>query len=87
MNMKIILILLSLLITNHLHAATQYSIEASHNDEVFVINGEKYEAQTYCFNMEEGDPVIFLSGSPYGACASVVIFNLRTRKKCSVWCE
>lgn len=64
-----------------------YEIQVSHNDEVFIINGEKFEAQTYCFNMEQGDPVIFLEGSPFGACASAVIFNLRSREKCEVWCE
>lgn len=67
--------------------ADSYEIEVSHNDELFIINGEKFEAQTYCFNMEEGDPVIFLEGSPLGACASAVILNLRTREKCAVWCE
>lgn len=67
--------------------ADTYEIEVSHNDELFVINGEKYEAQTYCFNMEEGDPVMFLEGNAFGACASAVILNLRTREKCSVWCE
>lgn len=67
--------------------ADSYEIEASHNDELFVINGEKFEAQTYCFNMEEGDAVIFLEGSPFGACASAVILNLRIREKCAVWCE
>lgn len=64
-----------------------YEIEVSHNDELFVINGEKFEAQTYCFNMEEGDMVIFLDGSPLGACASATLLNLRTRDKCEVWCE
>lgn len=64
-----------------------YEIEVSHNDELFVINGEKFEAQTYCFNMEEGDSVIFLDGSPLGACASATLLNLRTRDKCQVWCE
>jgi len=67
--------------------ADSYEIEVSHNDELFIINGEKFEAQTYCFNMEEGDAVIFLEGSPLGACASAVILNLRTRQKCAVWCE
>ena len=85
--MKIIIVLLSLFVTKHLSAATQYYIETSHNDELFIINGEKYEAQTYCFNMEEGDPVIFLSGSPFGACASAVILNLKNRNRCSLWCE
>src|SRR5439155_19965277 len=40
--------------------ADSYEIEVTHNDELFIINGEKFEAQTYCFNMEEGDRVIFL---------------------------
>lgn len=67
--------------------ADVYVIETSHNDELFIINGEKFEAQTYCFNMEEGDEVMFLDGSPFGACASATLLNLRTRQKCEVWCE
>ena len=68
-------------------APTEYEIEDSYNDELFVINGEKFEAQTYCFNMEVGDKVIFLEGSPYGACASAKLLNLRTKNVCKVWCE
>lgn len=64
-----------------------YEIEVSHNDELFIINGEKFEAQTYCFNMEEGDRVIFIEGSALGACASATLVNLRTKEKCEVWCE
>ena len=70
-----------------LSAATSYEIEVSHNDELFVINGEKFKAKTYCFNMEEGDKVIFIEGSPYGACASAKLLNLRANKICEVWCE
>ena len=79
--------LLFSIITLSAYAATEYEIEVSHNDELFIINGEKYEAKTYCFNMEEGDKVIFLSGSAFGACASAEILNLRTKKTCKVWCE
>lgn len=68
-------------------AATSYEIEVSHDDELFIINGEKFEAKTYCFNMEEGDKVIFLEGSPYGACTSAELLNLRTKERCDVWCE
>ena len=67
--------------------ADAYPIETSHNDELFIINGEKFEAKTYCFNMEEDDEVIFLEGSPMGVCVSATILNLRTREKCEVWCE
>lgn len=69
------------------YARTEYEIEVSHNDEFFIINDEKYEAKTYCYDMEEGDMVIFLDGSPYGACASAKILNLRTKEICEVWCE
>ncbi len=64
-----------------------YEIEVAHNDELFIINGEKFEAQTYCLGWEEGDEVLFLEGSPLGACASAELLNLRTREKCDVWCE
>lgn len=67
--------------------ANSYEIESSHNDEVFIINGEKFEAMTYCFHMDEGDEVVFLDGSPSGACATATLLNLRTREKCEVWCE
>jgi hypothetical protein len=68
-------------------AVTEYEIEVSDNDELFIINGERYEARTYCFNMEEGDKVIFLEGSAYGACATAILLNLRTKNECRVWCE
>jgi hypothetical protein len=64
-----------------------YEIEVAHNDELFIINGEKYEAQTYCLGWDEGDYVIFIEGSAFGACASAELYNLRTEEKCSVWCE
>ena len=64
-----------------------YEIEVSHNDELFVINGEKFEAKSYCFNMDEGDRVIFIEGSALGVCASATLLNLRTKQKCEVWCE
>jgi hypothetical protein len=75
------------IITVNAVAVTEYEIEVSHNDELFIINGEKYEAKIYCFNMEEGDRVIFLEGSPYGTCSSAELLNLRTKEKCEVWCE
>ncbi|MBU2060187.1 MAG: hypothetical protein KKB38_20950 [Gammaproteobacteria bacterium] len=68
-------------------AYSQYYIEASVNDETFIINGEVFEAKTYCFNMQEGDPVVFLDGSPNGCCVSAELLNLRTGNRCRVWCE
>ena len=53
-----------------------YPIEVAHNDELFIINGEKYEAKTYCLGWEQGDRVIFLEGSAFGACVSAKLLNL-----------
>jgi hypothetical protein len=64
-----------------------YTVEASADDETFVINGSVFKAQTYCFDVEKGDKVIFVEGSAIGACASAKILNLRTDKVCEVWCE
>lgn len=64
-----------------------YEIEVAHNDELFIINGEKFEAKTYCLGWDVGDRVIFLEGSPYGACASAKLLNLRNNQVCEVWCE
>ena len=68
-------------------AVDMYEIQVSKNDEIFVINDELCKAKTYCFQMEVGDQVIFLEGSPYGACASAEVLNLRTKKRCELWCE
>lgn len=68
-------------------SSTLYTIEFSHNDELFIINGEKFKAKTYCFGMEQGDRVAFIEGSPFGACSSAKLINIRNEKICDVWCE
>jgi hypothetical protein len=64
-----------------------YLIEVAHNDELFIINGEKYKAQTYCLGWEEDEKVIFLEGSPLGVCVSAKLLNLNRKETCDVWCE
>lgn len=64
-----------------------YVVQVAANDETFVVNDQVFKAKTYCFNVEKGDRVIFVSGSALGACASAKILNLRTSKVCDVWCE
>ena len=64
-----------------------YLIEVAHNDELFVINGEKYEAKTYCLGWEEGEAILFLEGGAFGACASAKLLNLDREDVCEVWCE
>jgi len=67
-------------------SAPGYEIEASANDETFVINGEVFTAKTYCFNFDRGDRVMFIDGAATGACASATLLNLRTGEVCEVWC-
>lgn len=64
-----------------------YEIEHNVNDEHLIINGEKFEAQTYCLGFEEGDRVMFIEGSPFGACASAKLLHMETKETCDVWCE
>ena len=64
-----------------------YLVEAAVDDETFVINGQTFKAKTYCFGLERGDRVLFVEGSPFGACASAKLLNLRNDKICEVWCE
>jgi hypothetical protein len=65
----------------------KYVVEASVNDEKFVIDGELFEAKTYCFGIEEGDQVSFIDGSANGVCTSAEFLVHRTGKTCRVWCE
>ena len=64
-----------------------YLIEMVYNDAKFIINGEVYEAQSYCLGWGDGDTVIFLDVSAYGACASAELYNVERGDECSVWCE
>jgi len=73
---------------NTLDASVRYyEIEVAHNDELFIINGEKFEAKTYCFGWSKGDKVTFLEGSPNGTCTSATLYNQNRGKTCEVWCE
>lgn len=69
-----------------LRAAEEYEIEAAVNDEKFIIDGEKYEAKTYCMGWDEGDTIIFIDGTP-GVCVDATLYNKTRREKCDVWCE
>ena len=68
-------------------AELQYVVEKSVNDEIFVINDSVFRAQTFCFNVLEGDLVIFTEGNAFGACDIAEFVNLRTGDVCQVWCE
>ena len=80
--------LFSLLIAKHSYATPVYEIEeVLHPSVAFIINGENFEAKSFCYDMEEGDQVIFMKGNSLGECASAEILNLRTNQNCKVRCE
>ena len=83
----IVLFFVSSIFTENSFAADKYIIDVSHNDELFIINGEKFESKTYCLGWEEGETVIFIEGSPLGVCVSATLYNLDRGEKCDVWCE
>ena len=85
--MKRLTLLLILMVSTNVFAKTTYEIEKAINDETFIINGEVFKAQTYCFDVNESDKVIFTKGSALGACASAEFVDLRTGNICKVWCE
>lgn len=67
--------------------ADAYEIEYAIDDEYFIVNGEKFQAQTYCLGWEEGERVVFVEGSPLGVCVSAELFNIDRKESCFVWCE
>jgi hypothetical protein len=69
------------------YALTSYEIEVAYNDELFIVNREKFKAKTFCLGWQEGEQVVFVEGSDSGFCTSAVLFNLDRKEKCEVWCE
>jgi hypothetical protein len=71
-------------------SAADYGIViANINDEKFVIStpyGKHiFGAQSYCFNINEDDKVIFIENP--SVCVSNTFVDLQTGSKCQVWCE
>ena len=81
------LIALSLISSSPARALDEYVIEHAVDDEWLIINGEKYQAKTYCLGWEKDERVVFVEGSAYGACASATLLNLDREESCEVWCE
>jgi hypothetical protein len=80
-------LLLALLLTTPCFAASEYVVEVAHNDEFFIINGEKFSAKTYCMHLNQGDRVIFTDGSPSGLSISATVYDLNTKEECDLWSE
>jgi len=64
-------------------------VSSSVKDETFIVelSGGKavFKARTYCFNVNEGDQVVFTKNP--SVCTSNTFVNKRTGKTCDVWCE
>ena len=56
------------------------------SDEKWLIDGEIYEAKTYCFGLYEGDRIKFIEGTP-GICVSAKFIKKNSNRVCEVWCE
>ena len=67
--------------------ASSFIVQASTNEKLFIISGEGYEAKTSCSDVNVGDRVKFVEGSPFGACDAATFLNLRTNRLCEVWCS
>ena len=65
------------------HLEIEKEIES---DEKWLIDGEIYEAKTYCFGLYEGDRIKFTEGTP-GICVSAKFIKKNSNKVCEVWCE
>lgn len=80
-------VLITVLLITTGYATPAYPVQKVLKNEVFIINGQRYEAMTACEWVTEGDWVIFLQGNPYGTCSSAVIQNLHTGATCNLWCD
>jgi len=89
MKIAVITLLFTLLLVASVNATEEGIVIASINDEKFLIETiwgkQLFEAKTYCFNINEGDRVIFMEST--AVCVSNVFIDLNTRVKCEVWCE
>ena len=85
--MRRIACILLAMTTMPVYSANVYEIEAAVDYKKFIINNELFGAKTYCMDWDEGQRVIFMEGSPHGACATAALYNLDKEEKCEVWCE
>ena len=68
-------------------AASEYKVQASINDNQFVINGKTFGARMKCPNINNGDTVIFIEGNAEGRCTKAKIKDVTTGVVCKVWCQ
>jgi hypothetical protein len=62
------------------------TLDRSINDSQSMIGGKRFQAQTMCFDMRQGDAVVATVGSVC-ACVQLDLLNLRNGKACKVWCK
>lgn len=83
--MKSILTILAVLIsTTSAFANTPSTVEASMNDQMFIISSQLFQAETDCFNVRVGDQVLL--GKDGRQCVSEFL-NLSTGSVCKVKCR
>lgn len=82
---KYLFFILAFLINHQAYAEMTWSIE-SVDDDKLIIAGELFTHQTICYDLRRNDRVVFIFGMPL-ACSYAEFINLRTGKKCKVYCE
>jgi hypothetical protein len=83
------LIIAFLLASNAYADNDVYAIESSVDVDGgnLLVNGVEFAAKGFCHDYQFGDSVIFLNGSPEGACTEALLLNLRNNESCDVWCQ
>jgi len=69
-------------------AANNFIVQQARDQKYFIINDNDFEARDpVCRFLNEGDPVVFLTGDPEGRCLTAVIKNLSNGQSCEMWCR
>jgi hypothetical protein len=83
-------LVIALLLMSNAHAENEvYTLDSAIDVDGgnFIVNGVEFAAKNFCHDYQFGDNVVFLSGSPTGACTEALLMNLRNNESCDVWCQ
>ena len=75
------------LLPTYAMSASEYKIEASYDDQIFIINSKMFRALSSCPGWKKGHKVIFLEGDPLGNCDLATLYNFNREKICNVRCK
>ena len=85
--MRIVYFLVACMFSFQTLGNSSYTVEASSNDEIFIVDGEVYKAQTYCIGFADRGDEIYVVDGTHGLCVSAKLINKSSGESCDVWCE